>query len=84
MTTVYVEDGEPIDHALRRFKKECQKSGIPSELRRREHYEKPSVTKKRKLEAAKFVREYGDQVCPAGWQPGDETLKPGLDLVGKI
>ena len=38
----------------------------------------------RKLEAAKFVREYGDQVCPAGWQPGDETLTPGLDLVGKI
>ncbi len=38
----------------------------------------------RKLEAAKFVREYGDQVCPAGWQPGDATLTPGLDLVGKI
>ncbi len=38
----------------------------------------------RKLEAAKFVREFGDQVCPAGWQPGDATLKPGLDLVGKI
>ncbi len=38
----------------------------------------------RKLEAAKFVREYGDQVCPAGWQPGDDTLTPGLNLVGKI
>lgn len=38
----------------------------------------------RKLEAAKFVREHGDEVCPAGWQPGSETLKPGLDLVGKI
>ncbi len=38
----------------------------------------------RKLEAAKFVREYGDQVCPAGWTPGDDTLTPGLDLVGKI
>ena len=38
----------------------------------------------RKLEAAKFVREFGDQVCPAGWQPGDDTLTPGLDLVGKI
>jgi peroxiredoxin (alkyl hydroperoxide reductase subunit C) len=38
----------------------------------------------RKLEAAKFVREYGDQVCPAGWQPGGDTLTPGLDLVGKI
>jgi peroxiredoxin (alkyl hydroperoxide reductase subunit C) len=38
----------------------------------------------RKLEAAKFVREHGDQVCPAGWTPGGETLTPGLDLVGKI
>jgi peroxiredoxin (alkyl hydroperoxide reductase subunit C) len=38
----------------------------------------------RKLEAAKFVREHGDQVCPAAWQPGDDTLMPGLDLIGKI
>jgi peroxiredoxin (alkyl hydroperoxide reductase subunit C) len=38
----------------------------------------------RKLEAAKFVHEHGDEVCPANWTPGAETLKPGLDLVGKI
>jgi peroxiredoxin (alkyl hydroperoxide reductase subunit C) len=38
----------------------------------------------RKFRAAKFVREHGDQVCPAGWQPGGETLKPGKDLVGTI
>lgn len=38
----------------------------------------------RKLHAAAFVREHGDQVCPANWQPGAKTLKPGLDLVGKI
>ena len=38
----------------------------------------------RKLEAAKFVHEHGDQVCPANWTPGGETLTPGLDLVGKI
>jgi len=38
----------------------------------------------RKLEAAKFVHEHGDQVCPANWKPGADTLKPGLDLVGKI
>ncbi|OGI60720.1 peroxiredoxin [Candidatus Nomurabacteria bacterium RIFCSPHIGHO2_01_FULL_37_25] len=38
----------------------------------------------RKLQAAKFVREHGDKVCPAGWEPGDDTLTPGLDLVGKI
>ncbi len=38
----------------------------------------------RKLQAAKFVRENGTQVCPANWKPGKKTLKPGLDLVGKI
>jgi len=38
----------------------------------------------RKLQAAKFVREHKGQVCPANWKPGKETLKPGLDLVGKI
>jgi len=37
----------------------------------------------RKIQAAKFVREHGE-VCPASWTPGKETLKPGLDLVGKI
>ena len=38
----------------------------------------------RKLQAAQFVREHNGNVCPASWEPGDETLKPGLDLVGKI
>jgi len=38
----------------------------------------------RKFQAAKFVAEHGGQVCPAAWQPGDDTLEPGLDLVGKI
>jgi NADH-dependent peroxiredoxin subunit C len=38
----------------------------------------------RKIKAAQFVREHGDEVCPASWEPGKETLKPGLDLVGKI
>lgn len=38
----------------------------------------------RMLRAAKYVEEHGDQVCPARWQPGEETLVPGLDLVGKL
>ena len=38
----------------------------------------------RKLQAAQFVREHGDQVCPAKWKPGAETLKPSLDLVGML
>lgn len=38
----------------------------------------------RKLEAAIFVREHHGEVCPANWKKGDKTLKPGIDLVGKI
>jgi NADH-dependent peroxiredoxin subunit C len=38
----------------------------------------------RKVQAAKFVRENKGEVCPASWTPGAKTLKPGLDLVGKI
>lgn len=39
----------------------------------------------RKLQAAKFVRDHnGAQVCPSSWEPGEKTLEPGLDLVGKI
>lgn len=53
MGAVTLEENEPIDRALKRFKKECQKSGIPAELRRREHYEKPSERRKRKVEAAR-------------------------------
>jgi peroxiredoxin (alkyl hydroperoxide reductase subunit C) len=38
----------------------------------------------RKVQAAQFVAKHGDQVCPAKWRPGAETLKPSLDLVGKL
>lgn len=38
----------------------------------------------RKAQAAKFTAEHPDQVCPAKWKPGSDTLKPGLNLVGKI
>ncbi len=38
----------------------------------------------RRLQAAKYVSEHKGQVCPASWEPGDDTLKPGLNLVGKI
>jgi len=38
----------------------------------------------RKVQAAQFVAEHGDQVCPAKWTPGAETLTPSLDLVGKL
>ena len=38
----------------------------------------------RKIKAAQFVRENGGEVCPANWKPGEKTLKPGMDLIGKI
>ena len=44
---------ETIDSALRRFKRNCAKAGIQQEIRKREHYEKPSVRRKKKSEAAR-------------------------------
>lgn len=38
----------------------------------------------RKVEAAQFVAEHGDQVCPAKWKPGEKTLTPGTDMIGKL
>jgi small subunit ribosomal protein S21 len=48
-----VKENEPYDSALRRFKKQCEKAGILSEVRRREYYEKPSVRRKKKSIAAR-------------------------------
>lgn len=53
MAQVEVHDGESIESALKRFKKKIQKAGILSEIKRREHYMKPSVKRKRKSEAAR-------------------------------
>ena len=53
MPGVKVRDGESFESALKRFKKQCEKAGILSEIRKREHYEKPSVRKKKKALAAK-------------------------------
>lgn len=60
MAGVRVKDNEPIESAIRRFKKLCEKAGILAELRKREHYEKPSVRRKRKALAAKkrFLRRW--------------------------
>ena len=53
MPGVRVRQGEPFEQALKRFKKQCKKAGIYSEIRRRSHYEKPSVRRKRKMQAAR-------------------------------
>jgi small subunit ribosomal protein S21 len=53
MPLVRVKEGETFESAMRRFKKQCEKAGVLSEVRKREHYEKPSVKLKRKRVAAR-------------------------------
>jgi small subunit ribosomal protein S21 len=53
MPAVIIRDGESFESALKRFKKQCEKTGILSEIKKREYYEKPSVKKKKKMLAAK-------------------------------
>ncbi len=53
MPGVKVREGESFESAMRRFKKQIEKAGILSELRKREHYEKPSVKRKKKAIAAR-------------------------------
>ena len=53
MAEVRVKENESIDSAIRKFKRQCAKSGLQAELRKREHYEKPSVKLKKKSEAAR-------------------------------
>jgi small subunit ribosomal protein S21 len=53
MPDVRIRENEPFENALKRFKKQCEKTGILSEIRKREHFEKPSLKRKRKALAAK-------------------------------
>lgn len=53
MSEIRLKDHESLDSALRRFKRSCAKDGVLSEIRKREHYEKPSVKRKKKSEAAR-------------------------------
>ena len=56
MAEIKVGKNETLDSALRRFKRATQKAGILSEVRKREHYEKPSVARKKKSEAPENVK----------------------------
>ena len=56
MAHVIVKENESLESALKRFKRSCARDGVMSELRKREHYEKPSVRKKKKAEAARKKR----------------------------
>ncbi|MBE5789141.1 MAG: 30S ribosomal protein S21 [Clostridia bacterium] len=53
MSEVRIRENESLESALKRFKRQCARSGVLQEVRKREHYEKPSVKRKKKAEAAR-------------------------------
>ena len=53
MSEVRVGENESLESALRRFKRKCARAGVLAEIRKREHYEKPSVKRQKKAEAAR-------------------------------
>lgn len=53
MPSVRVKDTESLESALRYFKKKCEREGVLSEIKKREHYEKPSIKRKKKIIAAR-------------------------------
>ena len=63
MPAVQVRDEESFENALRRFKRKCEKSGVLTELKRRQHFEKPSVKRKRKAIQArkKMLRKMAEE-----------------------
>ena len=56
MSEIRLKENESLDSALKRFKRSCAKAGVLAECRKREHYEKPSVKRKKKSEAARKRR----------------------------
>lgn len=63
MPVVTVRDDESFENALRRFKRKCEKEGILTELKKRQHYEKPSVKRKRQAVQArkKMARKLAEE-----------------------
>ena len=53
MSEIRLKENESLESALRRFKKQCARAGVIAEVRKREAYEKPSVKRKKKSEAAR-------------------------------
>ncbi len=58
MSEVKVGKNESLDSALKRFKRNCQKAGVMQDIRKHDHYEKPSIRKKKKSEAARKKKKF--------------------------
>ncbi|MBK8395375.1 MAG: 30S ribosomal protein S21 [Leptospiraceae bacterium] len=57
MVGIIIKEGESIEGALRRFKRDCANAGILSEIKKREHFEKPSIIKKKAIDTARRKRD---------------------------
>ena len=57
MVGIIIKEGESIEDALRRFKRDCANAGILSEIKKREHYEKPSLVRKKAIDTARRKRD---------------------------
>jgi len=78
MPAIRVKDNEPLDVALRRFKRACEKAGVLTEMRRREYYEKPTEERKRRFAAAvkrHWKRALRDNPILAAQQSSGHTRK---------
>lgn len=58
MSEIKVGDNESLENALKRFKRQCARSGVMGEARKRKHYEKPSVKRKKKSEEARKKKKF--------------------------
>ncbi len=69
MPVVFVKEDESFENALRRFKRKCEKSGVLSEVKKRQYYEKPSEKRKRKAVAArkKVLRKLAEDRRAGGY-----------------
>lgn len=69
MPVVFVKEDESFENALRRFKRKCEKSGVLSEVKKRQYYEKPSEKRKRKAVAArkKVLRKLAEDRRTGGY-----------------
>ena len=65
MSEIRVRENESLESALRRFKRQCARSGVIAEVRKREHYEKPSVKRKKKAEAARKRKYLFTTIAPS-------------------
>lgn len=67
MSEVHLKENESLESALKRFKRSCAKSGVLAEVRKREHYESPSVKRRKKSEAARKNKK--NSIKKGFWPP---------------